>query len=137
MWNQKRIFGLSSVNLIILLAALVKFSIHLYIAPGYGFFGDELYTIALSKHLAFGYVDLPPLVPALVAFSRAFGPDTPDTRRRALLVMRVVYALILLLGAGFAYAAFSTTPIQYRVAVQASIFVALGAGGLLTTRAAR
>jgi 4-amino-4-deoxy-L-arabinose transferase-like glycosyltransferase len=40
-------------------------------APGYGFFGDELYTIALSKHLAFGYVDLPPLVPALMALSRS------------------------------------------------------------------
>jgi 4-amino-4-deoxy-L-arabinose transferase-like glycosyltransferase len=43
----------------------------MYSAPGYGFFGDELYTIALSRHLAFGYVDLPPLVPALVALSRA------------------------------------------------------------------
>jgi 4-amino-4-deoxy-L-arabinose transferase-like glycosyltransferase len=31
---------------------------------------DELYTNALSRHLAFGYVDLPPLVPALVALSR-------------------------------------------------------------------
>ena len=46
-------------------------AIHLYTAPGYGYFSDELYTIALSRHLAFGYVDLPPLVPALVALSRA------------------------------------------------------------------
>ncbi len=42
----------------------------MYMAPGYGFFFDELYTNALSRHLAFGYVDLPPLVPALVALSR-------------------------------------------------------------------
>jgi len=69
--DQKRSFGLSSINLVILLAALAAFLIHLYSAPGYGFFGDELYTIALSRHLAFGYVDLPPLAPALVALSRA------------------------------------------------------------------
>lgn len=59
------------MNLVILLAALVKFGIHLYTAPGYSFFIDELYTAALSRHLAFGYVDLPPLVPALMALSRA------------------------------------------------------------------
>jgi 4-amino-4-deoxy-L-arabinose transferase-like glycosyltransferase len=40
-------------------------------AANYGYFCDELYTIALSKHPAFGYIDLPPLVPALVVLSRA------------------------------------------------------------------
>lgn len=86
MQEQKRFIELSAVNLVILLAALVKFSIHLYSAPGYGFFGDELYTIALSRHLAFGYVDLPPLVPALVALSRALLGES-------LLAMRIVPAL--------------------------------------------
>ena len=71
MKDRKYIFGLSSVSLVIIIGAVVKFVIHLYSAPGYGYFGDELYTIALSRHLAFGYVDLPPLVPALVALSRA------------------------------------------------------------------
>ena len=71
MRDRKYIFGLSSVTLIIILGATAKFAIHMFNAPGYGFFGDELYTIALSRHLAFGYVDLPPLVPALVALSRA------------------------------------------------------------------
>ena len=71
MQDRKYIFGLSSVTRVIILGAVVKFAMHMYTAPGYGFFGDELYTIALSKHLAFGYVDLPPLVPVLVAFSRA------------------------------------------------------------------
>jgi hypothetical protein len=68
---RKHIPGLSSVSLIIILAAVVKFMLHMFTAPGYGFFSDEFYTIALSRHLAFGYVDLPPLVPALVALSRA------------------------------------------------------------------
>jgi len=65
------IFGFSSPVIVIMLGAIVKFAIHLYSAPEYGFFGDELYAIAMSRHLAFGYVDLPPLVPALVALSRA------------------------------------------------------------------
>ncbi len=68
--QDRKYFGLSSVSLVLILGALVKFAIHLYYAPGYGLFFDELYTIALSRHLAFGYVDLPPLVPALVALSR-------------------------------------------------------------------
>jgi len=70
MKDRKSFLGLSAISLIILAGALVKFGLHLYMAPGYDFFFDELYTNALSRHLAFGYVDLPPLTPALVAFSR-------------------------------------------------------------------
>ncbi|MBN1427369.1 MAG: glycosyltransferase family 39 protein [Anaerolineae bacterium] len=86
MRGQNRIVNLSPTNWVILVAALVKFLIHLYSAPGYGFFGDELYTIAMSRHLAFGYVDLPPLVPALVALSRALLGDS-------LLAMKIFPAL--------------------------------------------
>ena len=71
MQSRKNIFGLSSITLVILIGAAVKFAVHMINAPEYGFFGDEFYTIALSRHLAFGYVDLPPLVPALMALSRA------------------------------------------------------------------
>jgi len=67
---QTKPFERSRVSLVIIVGAIVKFALHMYIAPGYGFFFDELYTIALSRHLAFGYVDLPPLVPALMALSR-------------------------------------------------------------------
>jgi len=70
MHKLSRIFKLSAAAWVIILAAIVKFAMHMYMAPGYGFFFDEFYTIALSKHLAFGYVDLPPLVPALVALSQ-------------------------------------------------------------------
>jgi 4-amino-4-deoxy-L-arabinose transferase-like glycosyltransferase len=83
---RNRIFGLSSASLIIILAAAVKFALHMYIDPSYGFFMDEFYTIALSQHLAFGYVDLPPLVPALVALSRALLGES-------LLAMHIVPAL--------------------------------------------
>ncbi len=36
----------------------------------YGYFCDELYYIALSKNIAFGYVDVPPLMPFFLAIFR-------------------------------------------------------------------
>jgi 4-amino-4-deoxy-L-arabinose transferase-like glycosyltransferase len=71
MQDKKHILGLSPVALLIIICAAAKFAFHILTASNYGYFVDELYTIALSKHLAFGYVDLPPLVPALLALSRA------------------------------------------------------------------
>ena len=68
---KKYIPGLSAVTWLIIIGAAAKFTIHLLTASNYGYFCDELYTIALSKHLALGYVDLPPLVPALLALNRA------------------------------------------------------------------
>jgi hypothetical protein len=68
--NRAKLFKLSQISLVIIAGAIVKFALHMYTAPDYGFFFDELYTNALSRHLAFGYVDLPPLVPALAALSR-------------------------------------------------------------------
>jgi 4-amino-4-deoxy-L-arabinose transferase-like glycosyltransferase len=48
---------------------------------GYGFFSDELYYIACSKRLAFGYVDHPPLAPFLLRGVRAvLGDSLPAIR---------------------------------------------------------
>ncbi len=78
MQDRKFLFGLSSITLVIIAGAAAKFILHMATGSNYGFFCDELYTIALSKHLALGYVDLPPLAPALVAFSRfLFGESLP------------------------------------------------------------
>ncbi len=70
----------------------------------------------------------------LVAFNRAFGRDTPETRRGATKVMVGVYAGILLLGVMFLVYAFGSRPPQYRTAVQSVIFLALGGGGLVMNR---
>lgn len=42
----------------------------------YGYFRDELYYIACSSHLAFGYVDQPPLSIALLALWRLIAGDS-------------------------------------------------------------
>jgi hypothetical protein len=42
--------------------AAVKLLLHLYAGRRYGYFGDELYYLACADHLAWGYVDQPPLV---------------------------------------------------------------------------
>ena len=44
-------------------------------AGHYGIFGDEMYFIACSKRLAFGFVDHPPLVDVLVFFTRLLFGD--------------------------------------------------------------
>jgi hypothetical protein len=70
MQNERRLFGLSSFALLVSVLAAAKFLVHILTGQTYGYFCDELYTMALSKHLALGYVDLPPLVPALHFLSR-------------------------------------------------------------------
>lgn len=53
--------------MIALLAGLFTFILHAATAWRYGYFRDELYFIACARHLAWGYVDQPPLV-ALAAW---------------------------------------------------------------------
>ena len=64
----------------------LSFSIFLYqmfasSLSSYGYFIDELYYIACSKHLAFGYVDHPPLSIMILALSRWFLGDSMSAIR--------------------------------------------------------
>lgn len=45
--------------------AVLKLVIHLLTSSNYGYFRDEFYYIAASKHLAFGYVTSHLLLPCL------------------------------------------------------------------------
>ena len=45
--------------------AAVYFTLHLITSTRYGYFRDALYYLACSEHLAFGYVDQPPLIALL------------------------------------------------------------------------
>ncbi|MGE5775989.1 MAG: ArnT family glycosyltransferase, partial [Chloroflexota bacterium] len=55
---------------ILLILASLKFAIHLLTSQQYGYFRDEFYYIAASKHLAFGYVDFPPFIALLTRLVR-------------------------------------------------------------------
>ena len=55
------------IGLAVGLVAAVKLAVHLYAGRHYGYFVDELYYLACGRHLAWGYVDQPPLI-ALVAW---------------------------------------------------------------------
>jgi 4-amino-4-deoxy-L-arabinose transferase-like glycosyltransferase len=65
---------LLSGGAIVVYFALAKLAMHLLTSSGYGYFCDELYYLAMVGRLDFGYVDIPPLVPFLMALSnQAFG----------------------------------------------------------------
>lgn len=61
--------------------AIVKLLLHLYAARFYGYFVDELYFIACSDHLSWGYVDQPPLIAAIVKLERVLFGDSLQSIR--------------------------------------------------------
>src|SRR6266568_4381558 len=67
---------LSSERALIIWFSAAALLIHLLTNRGYGYFRDELYYIACGQHLAFGYVDLPPLSALLVRLSRVLFGDS-------------------------------------------------------------
>jgi 4-amino-4-deoxy-L-arabinose transferase-like glycosyltransferase len=61
--------------------AAAKLALHLYTGRHYGYFVDELYYLACSRHLAWGYVDQPPLIAAVVWLIRhTLGDSLPAIR---------------------------------------------------------
>src|ERR1043165_3322476 len=50
--------------------ALAKLILHIYFNNRYGYFRDEFDYMACGDHLAWGYVDQPPLVPFFMRLSR-------------------------------------------------------------------
>lgn len=52
---------------------LAKLALHLLKAPGYGLHRDEFLYLEMGRHLAWGYKEVPPLLAAFTALSRALG----------------------------------------------------------------
>src|SRR3979411_1270572 len=57
--------------MIVLAIALAKLFFHIYFNNRYGYFRDEFNYISCGDHLAWGYVDQPPLIPFLIHICRA------------------------------------------------------------------
>jgi hypothetical protein len=56
--------------------AAAKLLLHLLTATRYGIFRDEMYYVACSEHLAWGYVDQPPLIAFLIWITRHLFGDS-------------------------------------------------------------
>jgi hypothetical protein len=56
--------------------ALAKLVLHVYFNNRYGYFRDEFNYMSCGDHLAWGYVDQPPLIPFLIHLSRAVLGDS-------------------------------------------------------------
>ena len=51
-----------SAGMMVAAIAVIKLALHLYAGRYYGYFVDELYNLALARHLAWGYVDVAPMI---------------------------------------------------------------------------
>ena len=56
--------------IVVVWIAVIKMAIHFYAGRHYGYFIDELYYLACGRHLAWGYVDQPPLIALAAAVTR-------------------------------------------------------------------
>ncbi|MBN1439470.1 MAG: glycosyltransferase family 39 protein [Anaerolineales bacterium] len=71
----------SSDTAILLYIAAGKFLLHMLVSNQYGYFRDELYYLAASRRLDFGYVDFPPLIALIAALVRvSLGTFLPALR---------------------------------------------------------
>ncbi len=84
--DERHLFPMLGATTIVLLIAACKLVVHLYAGHRYGYLGDELYFLACSRHLAWGYVDQPPLIAMIAWVAR-------HTLGQSLLAIRFLPAL--------------------------------------------
>jgi hypothetical protein len=65
----------SDISILLYIAAATAV-IHLLTSGNYGYFNDELYTLACSRHVSLAFVDIPPVAPALLALETALFGDS-------------------------------------------------------------
>jgi Dolichyl-phosphate-mannose-protein mannosyltransferase len=73
--SEQRSFFASCMGIAVAIA-LAKLLFHIYFNNRYGYFRDEFDYISCGDHLAWGYVDQPPLIPFLIHVSRAVLGDS-------------------------------------------------------------
>src|SRR5438128_1380990 len=88
----------STEKIIVATFALACFALHFFVnlTGAYGFFRDELYYIACSDHLAWGYVDQPPFSLFLLKLSRLVFGDSLTAIR---IIPALTHSLTIVLAA--------------------------------------
>jgi Dolichyl-phosphate-mannose-protein mannosyltransferase len=115
---------------IILLIALVQFILHLWANSHDNFFRDELYYMAAAQHLSAGYVEFPPFVALVAAFSRALLGSSVLAIR---LLPALAGAFVVLLTADLVAQLGGGLPAQTLAATSIALApVFMGSSGLLT-----
>jgi len=105
-----------SISVLLTLSA-IKFLVHLLTSEQYGYFRDELYYIATSKHLDFGYVDFPPLIALVTRLVRG-------TLGESLLALHLLPALagaVLVFLTGWMARQFGASPFGQGLAALATL----------------
>jgi 4-amino-4-deoxy-L-arabinose transferase-like glycosyltransferase len=74
--ESKKQSWLANGMLIVVAIAFAKFLFHCYFNNRYDYFRDEFDYMACGNHLAWGYVDQPPLIPFLIHICRAILGDS-------------------------------------------------------------
>ena len=84
-------------SMVLLLSlALAKLLIQFAGINHYGFFRDELYYMACGEHLAWGYIDQPPLIALIAWFARhAFGDSLFAVRLLPSLACLLLFPVLL------------------------------------------
>jgi 4-amino-4-deoxy-L-arabinose transferase-like glycosyltransferase len=72
---------LLEAGLAVTVIATVKLLLHLFTDRNYGYFVDELYYLSCARHLAWGYVDQPPLIAFVTWLVSALLGDSLSTIR--------------------------------------------------------
>src|SRR2546428_3926952 len=122
---------LTSGMLIVIAIALAKLLLHCYFNNRYGYFRDEFDYIACGRHLAWGYVDQPPLVPFLTRISiGVMGDSLRSIRFVPALVSSATVVLTAMIAREFGGRRFALALSAVTILV-APIY--LSAGSLLTT----
>ncbi len=103
----------AGIPAVVAVLAAAKLVLHLAFAHRYGYFRDELYYMACSRHLDWGYVDQPPLIAALTWLELHLGGSSltslrflPALAGAALVVLTALLAREM--GAGKFGAAFAS-----------------------------
>src|ERR1700704_1730037 len=86
---------------IVVAIALAKLLFHCYYNNRYGYFRDEFDYMACGDHLAWGYVDQPPLIPFLIHVCRAM---LGESLRSVRFIPALASALLLVQAAVLAHA---------------------------------